>query len=400
MAKKKPGEGGSRKRRGRGEGGICQRPDGIWEASASLGIGADGKRKRVRVFGKTKAEALEKLRKFQAAGGQVSDFAAKPMADWLNHWLAVVANSIEPNTIRGYKSQVELHLIPRIGRVKLSAFRPADVRALYAKMLADGVSPAMTRKVGTALTIALNAAVRDEVVPGNPAAGIKKPKAQKPKIEVLSRDDAAKLAKFCRDRGGRLDALFLLVLDSGCRPGEALALTWGDVDAKGVAFTKSLEEIDGAFRIKKPKTKRSSRRVELSPTTLAELERHRKRMADEGRDVTAAGLVFCNTKGGFVSMPNLHSNTWKPLLAAAKLPAVTPYALRHTCATLLLIAGVNPKVVAERLGHSSITLTLDTYSHVLPGMQAGAAAALDAVFSENGHNQATSAPKAKKGKSS
>ncbi len=236
----------------------------------------------------------------------------------------------------------------------------------------------MVRKIATTLSVAMNHAVRSQLVPSNPTIGVRRPKAVKPEIEVLDAEQATTLVQAAKSH--RLGSLFLLMLDAGLRPGEALALTWKDVDftAGRISVTKSLEEIDGRFRVKEPKTGKGVRTIDVTAATIDALHAHRKAMLKEGR--AAGGLVFVNTRGGFLSIGNLHRNTFKPLLKAAGLPSVSLYALRHTCATLLLAANVNPKIVSERLGHSSITITLDTYSHCLPTMQRGAADVLSKVL--------------------
>jgi integrase len=166
--------------------------------------------------------------------------------------------------------------------------------------------------------------------------------------------------------------LYLTALDSGAHPGELFALLWSDVDLEGryIIITKSLEEINGVLRIKPTKTAKSRRRIDLSAKTAATLGEHRKAMLAEGH---IAGPVFCDTQGTYLRNSNLRRNSFVPILAKAKLPHIRLYDLRHTSATLLLLADVPVKVVSERLGHSSITLTLDTYSHVLPTMQRRAA---------------------------
>jgi integrase len=137
-----------------------------------------------------------------------------------------------------------------------------------------------------------------------------------------------------------------------------------------LTITKSLEEISGALRVKATKTAKSRRRIDLSVGTAEALAEHRKAMLAEGH---ISGPVFCDTRGGYLQLSNLRKNSFLPILKKAKLPDVRLYDLRHTCATLLLLADVPAKVVSERLGHSSVTLTLDTYSHVLPTMQRRAA---------------------------
>jgi integrase len=143
-----------------------------------------------------------------------------------------------------------------------------------------------------------------------------------------------------------------------------------DLDGQFITISKSLEEISGALRVKTAKTAKSRRRIDLSADTVAALVEHRKAMLAEGH---IAGPVFCDTHGGYLRISNLRRDSFWPILANAKLPRIRLYDLRHTCATLLLLADVPAKVVSERLGHSSITLTLDTYSHVLPTMQRRAA---------------------------
>lgn len=293
---------------------------------------------------------------------------------WLTTWLKFIESTIEPRTHDGYAQHVNTHIRPRIGHMRLMKIRPADVEGFYQVLLNEGVSAGNARKIGTTLTIALNHATRTRLIPMKTAIGIKKPKAKKPDIEVLNPTQAATFAEACRADGAVHGALFLLLLDGGFRPGEAFALTWPDIDlAKGrVSITKALEERNGEYRVKVPKTGRSVRQVDISAGTVEALTRHRAKLLAAGSDVHT-GLVFTAVRGGYLSRGNVRSNAFKPLLKAAGVPDVSLYALRHTCATLLLLADVNPKIVAERLGHSSITQTLDTYSHVLPTMQKAAA---------------------------
>jgi integrase len=224
--------------------------------------------------------------------------------------------------------------------------------------------------VGTTLTIALNQAVRLDMIPGNVAEKVRKPKAAKPEIQVFDPEQVGKFLKSVRS--DRLYPFYLTALDSGARPGELFALLWGDVDFDGgfISITKSLEEISGILRVKPTKTAKSRRRIDLSPATLAVLVEYRKVALAAGR---IASPVFHDTDAGYLRLSNLMKNSFKPILKRAGLASVGLYTLRHTCATLLLLADQPAKVVSERLGHSSITLTLDTYSQVLPTMQKRAA---------------------------
>jgi integrase len=198
-------------------------------------------------------------------------------------------------------------------------------------------------------------------------------------------------------RKDRLYALYVLAIDSGMRQGELFGLQWPDVDftTGAVHVLRSLEEINGRLRLKEPKSGRG-RRIELSRITLDALHDHRKQMLAEGH---AAGPVFCDQHGGFPRKGNVlrrsfwkiidRANTKGKMEAEEKVQAAAPTALlprirfhdlRHTAATLLLLANVNAKIVSERRGHASIQLTLDTYSHVLPTMQKQAAEKMDGIL--------------------
>jgi integrase len=359
----------ARRRRGRGEGGIRYREDkDIWVAEVRTGTG----QKRRTVYGQTKAEVQEKLRRLHndIVAGIGADAAVLTVGGWLTRWLELVKPTVEPNTYGPYERHVRLHIAPHIGGLKLTKLTKAQVRGWYAALTEAGVSKALQRKVGTTLTIALNQAVNDDLLPSNPALKVRKPKTQKAEMTPLDPDQVAAFLKAAKS--DRLFPFYLTALDSGARPGELFALLWTDVDLEGryLTVSKSLEEISGILRVKEVKTAKSRRRIDLSADTVTALAEHRKAMLAEGH---IAGPVFCDTRGGYLRISNLRRNSFLPILAKAGLPRVRLYDLRHTCATLLLLADVSAKVVSERLGHSSVTLTLDTYSHVLPTMQRRAA---------------------------
>jgi integrase len=362
----------ARKRRGRGEGSISQRPDGVWEAKISLGYDGNGKRRRVTVYGTSKKEVQNKLLERQSDLGRGVDVTAGriTLAQWLTRWLAMVKPTVEPNTYLPYERHVRLHIVPVIGSVQLCLMKRGDVINFYQELTQRGLSAAMQRKVGTTLTIALNKAVDLDLLPSNPATKVDKPKAKKPEVRPFDPDQVA--AFLDAAHSDRLFAFYRTALDSGARPGELFALTWPDVDFdRGfISITKSLEEIGGKLRIKEVKTAKGRRRIDLSKDTLDVLTDHRQAMLAEGH---ISGPVFCDTQGGYLRISNLHRTSFKPTLSRAGLPSVRLYDLRHTSATLLLLADEPAKVVSERLGHASIQLTLDTYSHVLPTMQKRAA---------------------------
>jgi integrase len=371
----------NRKKRGRGargQGGVRWREDKKrYEGQIRLPSG-----KRETFYGDTEGEVYDKMakRRSEFAAGITGEASDLSVSQWLTRWLGFVKPSVEPYTYRGYEQHCRLHLVPHIGAFNLAKLKAAHVQGLYGSLTEAGVSPTMQRKVGTTLTIALNEAVRLDLLPGNPAGKVRKPKAARPEIKPFDPEQAAVFLKAAQ--GDRLYAFYRTAMDSGARPGELLALEWPDIDFAGgfLTITKSLEEISGELRVKDTKTAKGRRRVDLSPGTMAVLAEHRKVMLAAG---LIGGPVFCDSRGGHLRQSNIRNRSLKSILQRAGLPSVTLYELgRHTCATLLLLGDEKPKVVSERLGHSSITLTLDTYSHVLPTMQKRAAGLLGQLLGD------------------
>ncbi len=184
--------------------------------------------------------------------------------------------------------------------------------------------------------------------------------------------------------------IFEFALLTGMRPEEYLALQWSDVDLdRGTAqVRRALVRHKKSWSFEEPKTARSRRTVYLPASLLQKLAPHKRKQAEArlklGASWRAYDLVFCSNEGSPLSIPNITYRYFRPILEKAKLPRIRLYDLRHTCATLLLIAEENPKVVSERPGHSTIVLTLDTYSHVLPTMQQGATARLEKLLYNKG----------------
>lgn len=226
---------------------------------------------------------------------------------------------------------------------------------------------------------ALGQAVKWGTIPRNVCEAVEKPRAPKKPIKVLNKDQVDSLLTVAQE--DRLYALYVLAVTTGLRQGELLALQWEDVDLDSDALSvrHTLLEMDGKLELVEPKTAMACRKVDLPQMAVKALRRHRKQMLAEGH---IGSCVFCDTKGGPIRKSNLIRRSFKPLLKNAGLPDIRFHDLRHTAATLLLVQGVNPKVVQERLGHAQISLTLDTYSHVLPSIQKEAASKLDSLFAK------------------
>jgi integrase len=210
------------------------------------------------------------------------------------------------------------------------------------------------------------------------------PSTAKPEIKPLSPDQARKLIETAYSTGNRYAALYVLALHTGLREGEMLGLRWDDLDLDATAPTlqvrRTLSETRTGHIFELPKSGKG-RSIKLSRKAVEALRSHRAGQAEEklrlGSLWQEGGLVFPTTTGTTTSGTNLLGRYFRPMLKCADLPPIRLHDLRHTCATILLIAGKHPKYVQEMLGHASISITLDTYSHVIEGMDGGLADAMD-----------------------
>lgn len=304
------------------------------------------------------------------------------LSDWLKQWLEKVKPQLATHSYLAYERDVNKALIPHLGNRLLRDLNALQIEAAYAKMQEAGISAKMVRKAAVTLGVALQYAVKHKYLAMNPARIADKPRVQQRASTELRVLDPDQVRRFLDEAAAdRFHALFVLWLDSGAREGELFALHWPDIDWNGsaITITKALEEAKGRHQLKELKTEKSRRRIIIGAYALDALAEHRKRMLAEGRDVRT-GLVFCDSQGGFLRSSNFQRRHFDQILARAGLPDIRPYDLRHTCASLLLLAGEDTKVVSERLGHSTTRLTQDTYQHVLPGMQARAAAKINAIL--------------------
>jgi integrase len=222
------------------------------------------------------------------------------------------------------------------------------------------------------------------LIPRNPAASVKAPRPAKKEIRPLTQDQARALFKAASEAGDRFEALYVVAVHCGLRQGELLGLRWEDVDLETGALQvrRTLSESRERGHIFEPPKNGKGRNVRLTAKARAALKDHRKRQLEERMRLADLwednGLVFPNQVGRTMNASNLAARSFKPLLKRAGLPeAVRVHDLRHTCATILFQLGHHPKKVQELLGHANIGITLDTYSHVLPGMGDDLADAMD-----------------------
>jgi integrase len=365
---------------------------GSWYFSADLPSAA-GERRRVRRGGfAARAAAIAALQALarSAAGPQ----PGLSTGEWLGRWLESRV-SLRASTARGYAAHIRGYLVPYLGGIPLAALAARDVQDMFTAIVRDEitlgrpVSAATLHRIHATLRAALNGAVRAGLIPANPGRWPELPKAARPRPQVWTPAlverwrtqgwrptvgvwTTVQTAQFLRDvRGHRLYALFHLVALRGLRRGEAAGLRWSDLDldAGTLTVTGQLQQLGGRLVAGPPKSDAGRREIALDTTTIAALREHRLRQQAEraaaGTGWDGSGYVF-TTATGQPYAPDRLTRLFRKLVAASGLPPVTLHGLRHGAATLSLAAGADLKVVQDQLGHSTVVLTADTYTSVLP----------------------------------
>ena len=382
-------------------GTIVEKGNGKYLARVYIGQ-ENGKRKYHSKQFNNKKEAEKYLTKIshEKNTNTFADSGKMTVAEHMETWLeTVVKNRVKEKTYLDYKNRVKLYITPAIGKVKLSKLEPRRIQILYSDMIEEGLSSRSVRYVHTLIRNSLQQAVKWGYLYRNPADMVtdELPKRERKEMKVLTSEQVKVFME--ASVYSIMKPLFSLLITSGMRPSEALGLKWTDVDYKNnrVTVNRTLTRFTkGGWKLEEPKTSKSRRTIPLPSSTMADLKEHGIKQAEEilkakeGK-YNKQDFVFAANNGEPLKLNNVLNRHFKPLLEQAGLPDMRLYDLRHTCATLLLSAGENPKVVSERLGHSTITLTLDTYSHVLPDMQQGASDKLEHLLFGNSQDETKSA---------
>jgi integrase len=368
---------------------------GQWYAVLDVIDPVTGKRKRrwqklENCKGKRDAEkACERLIA-QRDDGTYLEPHKTTIAEFLDRWLDHIRSTVAPRTHERYAEIARKNLAPLIGQARLSELKPIQISTAYSKALRDGttgkgaLSPRSVLHMHRVLKQALKQAVRWELLSRNPADAVDAPKVDRAPINTLDVPQTAALIDAVR--GHRVFIPTLLAALCGLRRGEIAALRWRnvDLDKASLSIVQSAEQTRAGVRYKEPKSGRG-RAVALSTTVIEELRAWRVQQAQEflrlGIRPTEDTLI-CTTATGEGIQPNSLTHEFLKAIAATALPRIRFHDLRHAHATHMLASGVHPKVASERLGHSKIGITLDLYSHVLPGMQADAVSRVDAAFKE------------------
>jgi integrase len=388
-------------RRGNGEGSIYQDKSGRWRGFVDLGY-MNGKRKRKYVSGATKkavAAKLVQVAQSRDAGQLPAIIERTPtLGEWMTFWLDNIARArVRPSTMRAYQGYVRNRIVPALGHHRLDRLQPEHLEAFYRES-AKTLKPATVLQMHRVISRALKIAMRRGRVPRNVATLVDAPSVPHREVKPYSADEARRI--LLAAQGQRKAARWSVAFALGLRQGEALGLHWDsvDLDSETLTVRQALQRIPGQGLVLVPPKSVAGRRTVVLPKPLAEaLRAHRAAQNAErlaaGRSWHETGFVF-TTPIGTPLDPRNDYLAWRQLLRDAGVRHARLHDARHTAATLLLVQGVHPRVAMQILGHSQITLTLGTYSHVVPELQRDAANRMaDALWPAGGDSGDNEDPK-------
>ena len=352
----------------------------VWTALIPVAPGPNGERRRHRfsfVGNKTDADKalVAKLHEIAQDGFITSDRVT--FGEYLAEWLTAAKARYAATTWHRYKSMVDIHLMPSLGHIPLQRLTVAQLNRAYADwQQKDGLSGQTVLHHHRLIYRVLAVAMREGRLRQNVAALTERPKAQRRERRHFSQNEIERIMKVAA--GSAFRPLIALALATGARRGELLALRWSDVDLEraSIAIRRSMEQTTDGVREKPPKNGKQ-RVVDLPASAIEVLKRHRLRQATQAG--LGPGYVFPAAEGGAWT-PHKVTDGFREILRKAKIDSGSFHSLRHTAATQMLELEVPPKVVQERLGHSTIAITMDLYSHSTPSLQAEAARRLEMVL--------------------
>lgn len=373
----------SRTRRN-GEGTIRQRTDGRWEVRISGGIDfATGHKMRVSRYASTEEDAVQALNQLRVQFGS-SRRKVSPMllGEWLDFWLQTyMISSLKQSTYASYQTYARVHFKPALGEVPLKSLSTRILQQFYNyKFEEEGLSPKSIRNMNLYLHKALSQALQEGLIDSNPASGVTLPRARRPQVEILTRDDQAKLVRATYHH--RYGVFVRLVLMTGLRMGELLGLRWEDIDfhSNMLHIQRTLNrlqkrDLPDTFSgnrteivIQEPKTENSIRTIPLLPQLIKDLMTWRSLQemdrAAAGEQYQDTGMIVTNPMGGYIE-PRTFKKYYDQILEIARLRHFTFHALRHTMASMLYFNGVDSVSISKRLGHAQVSTTANIYAHVM-----------------------------------
>lgn len=339
-----------------------------WSFTVDIGVDPiTNKRKQKTVSGfsskkeaQIAAEELERQVRNKTYINETDQTLNQVIDEWVE-WVA--KNNMRPSTLNNRMGIINSRIKPKLGHVKIKDIEPSTVHSLYNKMInEEGLSKSYARTVHNLLSTIFTYAIKSNKVKINIMEKVDAPIPEHKEMQTWSVEEIDKFLNETKDAPTHI--AYVLAIYIGMRMGEILGLRWKDIDFnnKTIHIVQTLVRIGGGFDFQEPKTKNSKRQITITDDVIEELKKHKEQQKTESE------LVVTTSLGTPYSPRNLQRN-FNMFIDRAKVTKIRFHDLRHTHATLLLKLGENPKIVSERLGHSKITVTLDTYSHVLPDMQ-------------------------------
>ncbi len=371
-------------------GHIRQKGKSSWQITLDTGTGPDGKRRRhfETIHSTRKSDAQKRLNELLVSldKGVYTPPGKLTLADHLQNWLTgYVKTNCSQRTLDGYQSIIECHLIPALGQYQLKHLNPQAIQAYYGKAC-ETLSARTVHHQHRVLSQSLKYAVRQGYLGRNPAELVDPPSPKGRAMRTLTPDEVGVLFGVAQD--SYYYPVYYAAVSSGLRQAELLGLRWRDVDPDimlSISVSQVLYKRHGVCQFKEPKTKQSRRSVRMTLKLAGFLRGYRAERESIawqlGQPLTLDGLVFCHLDGRPLD-PSVLSHEFARTVKKAGLAGVRFHDLRHTFASLMLLRGAKPKVISEALGHSSVAFTMDTYSHILEGMQEEAMSLLDEVLPE------------------
>ena len=355
-------------------------PRQLWVKELSLGRDPEsGKRRRQKIYGKSKSEVEKKVADLRAKSG--GTITAKPkgtvgelVEGWLEH---DIKQNRSENTFSLYSTLWNAYAKDLIAGRKVSDFDAQAVEALYAALRKKGVGGRTIESIGARLSTAFEKAVRRRQILANPFRLVTRPGHRAKESPTVDMESAGRFLAACR--GDRFEALYVVMLEGGLRLGEALALRWTSIDwkARTIAIEEQLVEVDGKVELAPTKTRGSRRLIELGPAAIKALRRRERAAAGEPHKSLFA---FTTPDGAHPRRSNLRQRSFQKILKAAGIDHLTLHGLRHSMGVLMASAGVPTTILKERFGHETTRMTLDRYGHRMPGLGRQAADELDAAL--------------------
>lgn len=358
-------------KRANGEGNLRRRFDGTWEARITI----EGKRKSV--YGKTQAEVRQKMRNLQEAKDTCLNVAASEMmvSEWLSIWMRDYRNSIKDSSKATYWSDIRQHILPYIGKIKLSALTSEKVQRMYNKLIANGIAPKSVRNTHGILHKALDQAVKLKYIAGNVSDNCEIAVGAKKEMQPIKDGNLRIFLE--RIKGNRCEDMLLVAVFTGMRESEIIGLSWDCIDfnRKQIRVYRQLSKErkrDGqyVFTDLKNKKARSFSAADIVFDTLMRVkqEQEREKANCPGSWNNLHNLVFTDDQGKHICTNTLYMN-FKRIVRGMGMPDVRFHDLRHTFATLSIEAGNDIKTISSSLGHATTAFTMDIYGHVSDKMQ-------------------------------